>query len=82
MGTIRGREMSKESQTLRELRFRGWITPQRAIHLHKNYRLASSINRLREKGWRIKTNIIRGHGVDGEYRYAKYVLTNKRRVKE
>ena len=72
--------MSHEIAVLNYLKAKGTITVHQAIAEFSDYRLASSINRLRGKGWLISTEIIRGRNKNGKFQYAKYKLMNSRRV--
>ena len=62
---------SKKGRILLHLESGRVITPQIAIGLYGAYRLASTINRLRNEGYDIKTTIMRN--IFGEL-YASYSL--------
>jgi hypothetical protein len=72
--------MSKELAVLNYLKANETLTPQQAMQNPLcNMRLASSINRLRLKGWKIRTDIVRGENKQGKYCYGRYVLLGQRR---
>jgi len=71
--------MSHEGKVLNFLKENGSITPRQALRSFQNMRLASCINRLRNKGWPIHTCIVRGANQHGRYCYARYTMARKRR---
>ena len=72
--------MSQKDKVLAHLKAHGNITPQQAIEYFAAYRLAPIINRLRDSGWRIRTEIIRGENRNGKYQYARYILSTKKKA--
>ncbi len=65
-----------EEKLLKRLRSRKSITPLQALNLWGSFRIASYINRLRKKGHRIKTEIIRTKTSI----YAKYTKPHKEAI--
>lgn len=75
--------MSQTDQILNHLKEYRVITPLVALNRYGCFRLAARIKNLRDKGWRISTNIIEAYGDHGEKkRFAQYYLDNLRRVRQ
>lgn len=62
--------MTQEQQVLQHLKKHGTIRPLEALRRYGIYRLADSCFKLRSKGHRVKTRIIR----KGKKQFAEYSL--------
>lgn len=68
--------LTQSQIVLEHLRKHGSITQMEATNKYRMTRLGAVIFRLKEKGWIIKTHIVKGINsvTGGRTQYAKYVL--------